>query len=200
MPEDLGKYLGDSRDLYLEIKNKIDACGKTSLSMFVVDSVKFSRATKELVNILCNDHELPGIYLTTNKPYESLLQSFSDHGINTERLLFIDCISQTVKPEVALKGRHYFINSPSDLTQLEIAIQKAVSKMPPGDIFIMLDSISTLLIYNKKEVVERFIHLLATKIRAKPNTRGIFIAIDSHEEESFIDNISQFCDYAIKID
>src|SRR3989339_1191512 len=108
MPEEmqnLEKYLSDSRDLYLQIKNKVDTCAKTSLSLFVVDSAKFSKATKELVNVLCNDHELPGIYLTTNKPYESLMQSFTEHGIKTDRLLFIDCISQTVKPEIAIKGK-----------------------------------------------------------------------------------------------
>ena len=197
---ELENYLYEDRELYLHIKDKLDGFGANYLSLFIVNPEKFTNTTKELVKVLCDDHSLNGIYLTVNKPYDTLISSFNERGIDVNKLLFIDCVSQKLNPAIELDGKYYFIESPSDLTQLEIYLQKAIADMPSGEIFIILDSISTLLVYHKKEIVEKFIHLLATKVRRKKDARGILIAVNSKEEGDFIDCISQFCDYSIRID
>jgi len=65
--------------------------------------------------------------------------------------------------------------------------------------FVVLDSLSTLLLYNKADSVEKFVHTLAGKIRQK-KAMGLFLMVRLKENEDIIRLLSQFCDHTIEIE
>lgn len=64
--------------------------------------------------------------------------------------------------------------------------------------FIFFDSVTTLLIYNKQETVERFIHFFLNKIK-NMNILMIIISVEEKKTNKIIPILDQFCDGCIRI-
>jgi KaiC/GvpD/RAD55 family RecA-like ATPase len=96
-----------------------------------------------------------GVYVTLNKPYATLLKSFSKSGISVESVFFVDEITDV--PSTQEDATHAYLGSGVDLSNLSISISKAIKQIEE-DRFLLLDSLSTLLIYYDAKAVVRFAH------------------------------------------
>jgi hypothetical protein len=61
-----------------------------------------------------------------------------------------------------------------------------------------VDSISTLLVYNSPQSVEKFCHTVIAKNRSE-NVIGVFLLIESEEHRSVVDTLAQFVDNVVFI-
>jgi hypothetical protein len=61
-----------------------------------------------------------------------------------------------------------------------------------------VDSLSTLLIYNKPDAVVKLVHSIANKVRVE-NVQGVFLMIKTEENLDIIKIISQFADTVIEV-
>ena len=131
----------------------------------------------------------PGAYVSLNKPHTGVKKVLNQEKISTNKIFFIDCISQPLeKQKEVLHIRH-----PSDLTGLSIAITEFSEKIP-GTKYIVIDALSTLLIYNKEELVITFVKKLLEKTQS--NTK-IIISTPEAKGGEFINKISLFFDKVI---
>ena len=132
-----------------------------------------------------------------NFPSSVLEKLYAQKGINTENIYYIDAISASSlgKPP-AEDGRHLSVNNPGDLTSLSIAITKAIKKMDKNKIFILLDSISSMLIYIPSLKTVKFIHLLTNKIR-QINYSGALLAIEGGLDPMILAQVSSFVDEVV---
>ena len=80
-----------------------------------------------------------------------------------------------------------------DVRDFGISITEAITALELKEKFIFFDSIDTLLIYNKEEVVLKFIHFLIGRIR-EWNVKGIIVTVEKTE---IIPQLSEFCDKVI---
>ncbi len=129
--------------------------------------------------------------VTIRKSSAALINEFEKQHINYSNYYFIDCLSvkSTKEPEQRL-----YISSPTALTELALAIQKVRSKHKVD--LIILDNISSLLVYNQELMVLKFLHSIMTKIR-KTNTKAIYPVLQESKKE-FIADLSMFADAVIK--
>jgi len=114
-----------------------------------------------------------GIYVSLNKTQKSLEESFVVEGINTDKIFFIDCVTlEKTKDEVL----HI---PPNDLEKLRFSIESFVEEIH-GEKFLIIDALSTLLIYNTENDVAAFIKNVAEDANRKdlrliafsPETKG----------------------------
>jgi archaellum biogenesis ATPase FlaH len=90
------------------------------------------------------------IYVSLNKTQKSIEQILKQNKINTEKIFFIDCVtSEKTKDDVL----HI---SPKDVDKLAYAIQDFISEIKSKK-SIIIDALSTLLIYNDENKVAAFI-------------------------------------------
>jgi class 3 adenylate cyclase len=136
-----------------------------------------------------------GVYVTLNKPYATLLKSFSKAGISAESVFFVDAITDV--PSIEEDARHACLGSGIDLSNLAICISKAIKQIKE-DKFLMLDSLSTLLIYYDAKAVVKFAHLLTEKMRSW-NSSGSLITVETNSERDVVSQLSPFCDKVVKI-
>ena len=182
-----------------DLRNELESSPFPVIIAVVTSMRNYFRDSIYVIKILVNSLGLSGIYVTINRPYGSLVETLKRNGIDTEKLFFIDCITRTVggKPEVT--ENCLFIASPQNLTELGLALAQAMEMMKErGNKFLLLDSLSTLLIYNNTETVARFSHFLTTKIRLS-KLKGIFLLVE-REDEDLLSTVSQFCDKVIKLE
>ena len=143
------------------------------------------------------DQKIPGVYVTLNKPYDAIKEALSKEGIDEQLIIFIDAVTKTAGGELQKTDKCLFIGSPENLSDISMAMDQAIRAIPSNEKFVFFDSLSTLLLYNNKETVARFIHFLSGKMRVW-KVRGIIISLRAATDEELIDELTQFCD--VKID
>ena len=140
-----------------------------------------------------------GVYITINQPFFSLEKQLEANKIKIDNLFFIDLISSTVSLRSEKTEKCLFINSPSSLTELGIAIEQLITTIEGKEKFLIIDNIAALLIYNSTDVTSKFAHFIINKMRVN-NITGIIMTIEEEETgKGLIDTISSFCDNVIKI-
>jgi len=165
------------------------------IALVTVASKNYQVANLKLVKHLTEDENLPGVYVTLNKPFKTIQALFKKEGINTDLIIFIDAVTK-IEEDIKKTDNCLFIGSPEKMSDISIAMDQAVKSLPGEDKFVFFDSLSTLLLYNEAATVAKFIHFLTNKIRAW-NVKGVIVSLQKEKDRELIDELSQFCDAVI---
>jgi KaiC/GvpD/RAD55 family RecA-like ATPase len=134
-------------------------------------------------------------YVTLNKTFDSLKELFEKNGINISNIVFIDAISKTIKSVPSQTKNCYFCSYPGALTEISLAISKFLRH---NFEYLIFDSLTNLLIYQKKAPVAQFLSNLANKIRDS-NTKAVFYALSVKEQDEIIKEAEMFVDDVVEI-
>ncbi len=188
---------------------------------------KYTEVSLSLIKYLVNNRKFPGIYVTINRPYESIKQML-EKDVDLRYLFFIDGSSSSVptsanrdkkdlfkalqevrasriqksKPEQT-KECLYMANI-KNLTDFMMAIDQAIGAIqtlqnPPGiNKFLVIDSPSTLLLYNDAVSVSRFLHHITMRLR-ESKVKGIFLVLERESDKNLVDQLCLFSDKAVNI-
>ena len=147
--------------------------------------------TKKLIGIvkklICSFPKI--CYITINQPYVSIVELLEKNGIKTENIFFIDPI--TPEREQRPHKNCIFVSSPAALTELGVSITTLLYTKK-FDCFI-LDSLNTLMVYNKEWEVLRFLHTFVTKLKTK-NCMAIITCLEAEKESEVVKNLAMFID------
>lgn len=164
----------------------------------VVSSDKYEETNLHLLELLVNKMGYSGSYVTVNKPYDNLVFNLDKHKIKRDKLFFIDCITKNLGGVERNTPNCVFLDSPSSLTDLGIALHEYVSLTKDNKRFLFIDSLSTLFMHNDRNTMMKFIHYITGKMRLW-NISGIMISLHDETDKKVIAELSQFCDKIIRI-
>jgi KaiC/GvpD/RAD55 family RecA-like ATPase len=134
------------------------------------------------------------ITLSTNERAAEVVDYFKLSGTDKRFVGVIDAITKSSTPSIADTQRLMFVSSPTDLTGIGIKFSTMIETIFEGEfsdgeaglfpppIRFCVNSISTLLMYRKLEVLYQFLHVLTAKLK-KIEGVGIYIL----NSESFDD-------------
>jgi archaellum biogenesis ATPase FlaH len=139
-------------------------------SKLIITSVeKLQEKVEETIKSL---EESIGIYVSLNKTQKSVEENLKKRKIKTDKIFFIDCVTETKVREDVLHV------SPNDLEKLSFSI-KSFNEKIKGEKYLIIDALSTLLIYNPENKVASFIKeisdLSSEKLKLiaiSPKTKG----------------------------
>lgn len=150
-----------------------------------------------LRNLIQNDH--PVLIVTTNQPYATLVKNYEENGLDLKHIYFIDAITKYATGKITEGADNCrFVNSPSNLTDLGIAITEMLDNIPEEKPFILFDSISTMLIYIPSINISKFFHFVTSKLRLMDSS-GIFLAVETGLDPLLLSQITTFVDEIIDI-
>jgi len=128
---------------------------------------------------------IPGIYTSLNKTQKSTDETLKKAGIDTNKLFYIDCVS----------ANHIHDDTihipPRRLDLLGEAISAFIKDID-GEKFLIIDAISTLLIYNNENMVAEFVQKI-TELGSKNDVRTIAFSPETKGEE-LLNKIFNFFD------
>lgn len=134
------------------------------------------------------------IMVTTNQPSLILSKMYSRAGINLQNVCFIDAISNyALGKEEENNETTLFIGNPADLTDIGIALTKILNKIGTDDVCVVLDSISTMLIYASSSKISKFLHYLTNKIRLA-DIHCVLFAAKNGLDPGFMVQLTTFVD------
>ncbi len=148
--------------------------------------------------------ENKGIYISSNRPTNNLIEKLLTYNfdlreaLETGRICVIDLMSRSVGAS-DVKGC-ISISSPSELSATQMAIEKAFERIDgeAGKTWLLLDSISTLLVFNSQGAVLQFLHFLIGRLRVL-QFDGIVFTVENSVDERTLSTMRQFCDMVIKL-
>lgn len=127
----------------------------------------------------------PGVYVSLNKTQKSTEKMLKKSGVSTNRLFFIDCVTEE-------KARDDVLHiAPDQLELLSTAISSFIDDIP-GRKFLIIDALSTLLIYNNENSVAKF----AKEVTGYASDNDVKVIAFSPETkgEQLLDKIFNFFD------
>jgi hypothetical protein len=135
-------------------------------------------------------------YITLNKTYNALkeiLEKEDEDILNN--MVFIDAITQLIGKSENTDDC-YFVSSPQALTELSIVIYEFMKYKFD---YIIFDSLTTLLIYQKaEEPVIKFVYNIANKIKTI-GSKGIFYALKTDEHKLLTQEVSMVIDNTLDL-
>jgi len=174
-------------DLAKELQNLGDAFNL----LLIVPAEKLQQNINQALGFLTKEN---GLYISLNKPYVSIKDELKKQGIKTDNIFFIDCITDSVS-EPKKQENVLFIQSPSDLTGLSLAVGKLI-KSAKSENFLLIDSLRTLLIYNEANTVSSFVRTVAEE---SANSKFKTVIFTTKDGELF-KKISPFFDKCLEVD
>lgn len=166
---------------------------KDYVALATVTAKKYQETNLEIIKHLIEEENVPGVYVTLNKPYDVIRGIFTKNKIDTRMIIFIDAVTDLTTGKIKREKNCLFIGSPENLSDISVAMDQAVRSVPGKEKFLFFDSLSTLLLYNKAVTVARFIHFLAGKMRTW-KVKGIIISLEKESDKELIEELTQVCD------
>ena len=180
------------------LKKEFKDIGDKFLVLVIPSAVKYQNTLTDILKILVNERGMRGIYITVNKSYPRLKALFMKEGIDTGRLFFVDAVSKGIYNNLEKADDCLFISDPGSLTEFSIGISNAVGKLDNENVFLFMDSLSSLLLYNSASKISKFMHALSAEIHLW-DICGVIISIDKELEDDRINTFSGFCDKTIRL-
>jgi hypothetical protein len=161
-------------------------------SILIIQDAKSLRVTVN--EILKTFQDRPIMYLNLTTTYNSLVSNLKKDGQNINNILFVDCITQLAGGNVSNQENVLFIKEPNDLTSLGIAITKFFESIP-GEKWLVVYGFNILKIYNKEDIVLRFLQSIFES--ASATNAKIVILLTQVKNDSLIKKIVQFFEKVI---
>ncbi len=137
------------------------------------------------------------VYISFSKPYGLLSAQMRDAGIPSDDVYFIDLTSMMAGNASARNQNVVYIENPSSLEEVSMRLGGMIDRVKSAGKCIVLDSISSLLIYNKDKIVKEFIHFMINK--AKLEGLGcVILSTDKREAEELVKTLTPMVDKTLR--
>lgn len=156
---------------------------------------------------------VPGEYaivLSTNERAAEVVDAFKVAGADKRFTGVIDAITKSSTPGIVDTSRLMFVSSPTDLTGIGIKFSNMVETIFEGDfadgetglfpppIRFCVNSISTLLMYRRLEVLYQFLHVLTAKLK-KIEGVGVYLLNNESFDDKTLSLIKQLMTCVIEV-
>lgn len=150
------------------------------------------------------------LILSTVMRAVDLLDLFSESHIDPSRIGIIDAVSKLSTPDISDSTQVRYVSSPSDLTGIGIKFSSMVESIFSGEfadsgdalfpppIRFYIDSLTTLLMYRRLEVIYQFLHVVTAKLK-KMDAIGIYALNNESFDEKTLSLIKQLMNVVIEI-
>ena len=180
-----------------DISEIIEKMEDRDIWQIVVESDTYADTIAGILNHLVNKKKIPGVYISLNRPFDVVKKKL-EKTIDIRWLIFIDGITNLTGIKPQKKDGCLFLSSLTNLTDIGITIDQAIDAINSDRIFILMDSLSTMSVYNDDDVVFKFMHYLVSRIRLK-GISGVFIAIELEKGNDITKQLSLICDKTIEV-
>jgi KaiC/GvpD/RAD55 family RecA-like ATPase len=145
-----------------------------------------------------------GIFVSSIRPTKDLAEKLRYYGFDLARSLetgktyVLDLVSKSIGSN-EVKGS-INVASPCELSATQMAFEKAAELLNGEALnpWLLLDSLSTLLVYNDPGALLHFIHFLIGRLRVLGFDGAIF-TVEGSVEGNVLSTVRQFCDDVIKV-
>ena len=137
------------------------------------------------------------VYVTITKPCENLYNEF-EFLYDCKNIKFIDCVSHAAGI-IKSKSNCILLESPTLLEKLGLEIMNIFKEVDENiKKFLVIDSLTNLIIYNDPEIITEFFYLILNRTRAR-NIHMVSLAIEEEDLDKYINRLVYLNDKILKV-
>ena len=129
----------------------------------VLPSNNYDDMVESIFNFISQKPENAWIYVTITNPFDSLKQKF-ESVVNNPSITCIDCVSRAAGIQ-STDSRCLYLDSPAELEKLILEVVSKVRNNEGQQTFVIIDSLSSLVLYNDVCLISEFFTHLINNIR-----------------------------------
>ncbi|VVB58770.1 Uncharacterised protein [Candidatus Anstonella stagnisolia] len=160
------------------------------IALYTISAEEYTRRLVDILKRAGKGKKV--IYLTTTKPYSQISGMLHEAGIKQDNIFFIDCVSRSMGEKSLNAQNCVFLENPRNLTAISIAINESVKKLP-GKKLLVMDSLSTLMLYNDHVTMGRFSNFVINRMRAL-DVDTVLSAFEADANSDVLKQIAGFVD------
>ncbi len=106
-------------------------------------------------------------------------------SLKRDNVYFIDCYSQTLgqKKELVQGEKYTYISGPGALNDISIALSEMLRKSAGRRLRVLFHSLSTLVLYNPKESMTKFLQLVEGRLKSADATTLFLVEEGVHDKQ-----------------
>ena len=172
-----------SNSLIDGLQDRIANAVSTNQSIgILIPSNNYSDLICSLFNYINTKPNSYWVYLTITKPYDSIFEDYSNL-INNNKIKFIDCISHAAGI-ISENSNCKYVESPSELENILLEIMNSFNNIEEKlNKYLIIDSLSSLMIYNDSPIVTEFFTHLINRTRISEITT-ISLSLEEEMDEN----------------
>lgn len=137
------------------------------------------------------------VYVSVTKPYDILVKEYG-YLSDAKNIKFIDCISRAAGI-LRSDANCVYIESPSMLEKLGLEIINTFKEVDDStNKYLIIDSLSNMMIYNDPKIVTEFFYHIINRTRAK-DIHTISLAIEEEGMEKHLNRLIYLNDKILKV-
>ncbi len=188
------ELLNKENRVKLQIQEAFAKLEKPFTVLALVDAKQYQASRNEIIKT--QEREGHILYIAMNNGHKKISSELEKAGIDHTKIFFIDMVStERIGGEQAGAKNAIYLDSPTDLTDM---ILNAEEKLREGRTMIIVDSLSTMQVYNDASAVEKVMHTLLGKVNSG-GASAIILGTDVKESDKITKTVSQFVDKTITI-
>ena len=157
----------------------------------------YSDLLQALFEYMSSQPEDVWVYVTITKPYETLAKEF-EFIEESKHITFIDCISRAAGITKTYPNCIY-IESPTMLEKLGLEVMNVFKEVNnERRKYLVIDSLSNLMIYNDPDIVTEFFYHITNRTRAR-NIHTISLAIEEEGMDKYLNRLIYLNDKILKV-
>ncbi|MAK77946.1 MAG: hypothetical protein CL992_01520 [Euryarchaeota archaeon] len=146
-----------------------------------------------VVRPLLLEFGLPGIYISASRAAIEVIDALMEEGIDPSPMHFIDLVStSTIGGTDVSHTNISFIDSPVMLEAIMLRTMYFQRARPNEQMFVILDSVHALSIYNEPRLLAEYIHTFVNTFRRR-NTLSILFTIPDQVAPEVLANMDLYC-------
>lgn len=180
------------------LKERISNAIKVNQSIgILLPGSNYSDLLQALFEYMRSQRQDAWVYVTVTKPYEVLAKKY-EFITDAKNIRFIDCISRAAGISTPHPNCVY-VESPTMLEKLTLEIMNMFKEV--GDStnkYLILDSLSNLIIYNDADIVTEFFYHIVNRTRTR-DIHTISLAIEEEGLEKYLNRLIYLNDKILKV-
>ena len=186
-------YLKPGKEQEAKLIAQLSQLAPGSSNLVIVPSNQYSSVPRAVIEYF-SGKDIPGVYVCVNRPYLDIVRgSNPSSGIK-----FVDVVTSLTGKEMTDLPNVQYLDSPLALVEMDVAIGESMQRIASNQKFLFIDSVSTLLVYNSPQAVEKFCHTVISKNR-NSSTVVVLLALDTAEHKNVLDSLHQFVDQSLQL-
>ena len=180
------------------LKERISNAIKINQSIgILLPGGNYSELVQALFEHILSKPEDAWVYVTVTKPYDTLVKQYESLS-GAKNIKFIDCISRAsgiIRPD----PNCIYIESPTMLEKLGLEIMNMFKEVDEDtDRYLVIDSLSNLIIYNDPGIVTEFFYHIINRTRAR-DIHNISLAIEEEGLEKHLNRLIYLNDKILRV-
>jgi hypothetical protein len=157
----------------------------------------YADLSQAIFELIKSDSENAWVYVGVTKPYSTLTKQYSFLD-DLKNFKYIDCISRAAGISNN-SSNCIFLESPSLLEKLGLEIINVFKEVDENRRkYLLIDSLTNLIIYNDPELVTEFFYHITNRTRAR-DIHTISLAIEEEGLDSYINRLVYLNDKILKV-